>query len=433
MAHRGTEGKVTDALGGIGRALRSRNFALYCFGLGFSLIGSFVFFAALGWVTWELTHSAAWVGTIVLAETLPNAFIGPFAGVFIDRIGAKRVMFWMQLILAVIMAGLSAITFSDLLTIERLLVFALLIGTLNGFAFPAHFALMPKLVPRADLSAAIAFQSSVSQAARFLGPALAGVLIIWAGAGLAFAFKSLSYFSVVVALVFINIDEKRGGGPSSSGIGDEMIAGLRYAWSSIPIRFLLIFAVALGILLRPVIDLMPAYVGSVLESDVSALAWLLAAAGAGAMFASLWLAWRGVTEGMTRIMLLNFVVAAVILLAFLNSRGLAIGVALLVVYGFCTSSVVISNQTLIQTAVEEHMRARVMSLYALTIRAIPALGAFIIGQLADLMGLVACLLGGALLGLLYWIWARRKVRIHGIAKQVENPGTDRSKVAVPDD
>ncbi|MAF49882.1 MAG: hypothetical protein CMM10_16630 [Rhodospirillaceae bacterium] len=418
------------ALGGIGRALGSRNFALYCSGMGLSLIGSFVFFAALGWVTWELTNSAAWVGTIVLAETVPNVFIGPFAGVIIERTSAKWALFWAQLSAAVIMAVLSVITFGNWLTIEILLLFAFLIGLLNGITFPAHFAILPKLVPRADLSAAIAFQSSVSQLARFLGPALAGVLIIWAGGGMAFAFKSVSYSGFLVALLLIDIDESRDRKPISSGIAHDLVAGLRYAWSSIPIRLLLVFAVALGILLRPVVELMPAYVGIVLKSDAGALAWLLAAAGVGAMCASLWLARRGETVGLTRIMLLNFMITAVILVAFLYFGGLAIGVALLVLYGVCSSAVLISNQTLIQSAVEDHMRARVMSLYALTVRAIPALGAFVVGHLADLVGLVSSILGGAILGLLFWFWARRWILGNRVAELIESPESDKPAMPV---
>jgi MFS family permease len=395
------------ALGGIGRALRSRNFVYYCIGMSLGLTGSFVFFAALGWVTWELTHSAAWVGTIVLAETIPNVFIGPFAGVIIDRASAKWAMFWGQLAAAVVMAVLAVITFGNWLTVEILLGFAFTIGVLNGVVFPAHFAILPRLVPRSDLSAAIAFQSSVSQAARFVGPALAGILILWAGGGMAFAFKALSYSGFLVALLMIDIDESRGAKPASTGIIHDIIAGFRYTWSSAPIRLLLISAVALGILLRPIIELMPAYVGSVLQSDAGTLAWLLSATGVGAMIASLWLARRGKTQGLARIMLLNFVIAGVILIIFLNTSGLAIGVAVLGVYGFCSAAVMISNQTMIQSAVEDHMRARVMSLYALTVRAIPALGAFIVGLLADIAGLVPSLLGGAIIGLLFWIWARR--------------------------
>jgi MFS family permease len=395
------------ALGGIGRALRSRNFVYYCIGMSLGLTGSFVFFAALGWVTWELTHSAAWVGTIVLAETIPNVFIGPFAGVIIDRTSAKWAMFWAQLAAALVMAVLAVITFGNWLTVEILMGFAFVIGVLNGIVFPAHFAIMPKLVPRADLSAAIAFQSSVSQAARFVGPALAGILILWAGGGMAFAFKALSYSGFLVALLLIDIDESGDAKFATSGIIHDIIAGLRYAWSAAPIRLLLISAVALGILLRPIIELMPAYVGSVLKSDAGTLAWLLSATGVGAMIASLWLARRGKTQGLARIMLLNFVISGVILIIFLNTGGLAIGIAVLGAYGFCSAAVMISNQTMIQSAVEDHMRARVMSLYALTVRAIPALGAFIVGLLADIAGLVPSLLGGAILGLLFWIWARR--------------------------
>ena len=375
--------------------------------MSLGLTGSFVFFAALGWVTWELTHSAAWVGTIVLAETIPNVFIGPFAGVIIDRTSAKWAMFWAQLIATLVMAVLAVITFNNWLTVEILLGFAFIIGVLNGVVFPAHFAIMPRLVPRADLSAAIAFQSSVSQAARFLGPALAGILILWAGGGMAFAFKALSYSGFLVALLMIDIDESGDTKPASSGIIDDIIAGLRYAWSAAPIRLLLISAVALGILLRPIIELMPAYVGSVLLSDAGTLAWLLSATGVGAMIASLWLARRGKTQGLARIMLLNFVITGVILIIFLKTSGLAIGIAVLGVYGFCSAAVMISNQTMIQSAVEDHMRARVMSLYALTVRAIPALGAFVVGLLADIAGLVPSLAGGAILGLLFWIWARR--------------------------
>ena len=257
------------------------------------------------------------------------------------------------------------------------------------------------------MSAAIAFQSSVSQAARFLGPALAGILILWAGGGMAFAFKALSYSGFLVALLMIDIDESGDTKPASSGIIDDIIAGLRYAWSAAPIRLLLISAVALGLLLRPIIELMPAYVGSVLLSDAGTLAWLLSATGVGAMIASLWLARRGKTQGLARIMLLNFVITGVILIIFLKTSGLAIGIAVLGVYGFCSAAVMISNQTMIQSAVEDHMRARVMSLYALTVRAIPALGAFVVGLLADIAGLVPSLAGGAILGLLFWIWARR--------------------------
>ncbi|NQV56022.1 MAG: hypothetical protein HQ503_09215, partial [Rhodospirillales bacterium] len=93
---------------------------------------------------------------------------------------------------------------------------------------------------------------------------------------------------------------------------------------------------------------------------------------------------------------------------------------------FCSTAVMISNQTLIQSTVDDHLRARVMSIYALTVRAIPALGAFIVGQLADRLGLPPTLLGGAILGLLFWLWIRQIVRRNKIAERVERPLSEHS-------
>ena len=318
------------------------------------------------------------------------------------------------------MAALTLVTWGGWITVELLLAFALVIGSLNGVAFPAHFAIMPKLVPRADLTTAIAFQSSVSQSARFIGPALAGVLIILAGPGAAYAFNTVSYSAFLIALALIRIDDGGEARPPSLGVVRDLTAGFRYAWSCVLIRLLLIIAAALGILLRPVIELTPAYVGSVLDAGASELAWLLAAAGAGAMCASLWLARRGTTRGLTRIMLLAFAITSIVLITFLFWGSFAVGVGLIFIYGFCSSAVLISNQTLIQNILDDHMRARVMSLYGLTVRAFPAFGGFVVGLLASHAGLVPSVLGGAVLGCLFWVWIRGSAGRNRIAETIEH-------------
>jgi len=415
-----------NAFGGIGRALKFRNFVLYCSGLGIALTGTFVFFVALGWVTWEMTHSATWVGAIVLAETLPNAIIGPFAGVIIDRTSARRALFWAQFSASVIMAVLTVITLNDWLTIEILLAVSLLLGLVNGIAFPAHFAIMPKLVPREELTAAIAVQSSISQAARFVGPAIAGIIIVTAGVGAAFAFKAVSFVAFLIALAMIRVDEHSSAGPRSAGFIRELGIGLRYAWLAFPIRLLLVLAVALGFLLRPLIELMPAYVGILFGGEAITLAWLLASAGAGSMLASIWLAWRGKTEGLTQILLWNFGGTVIALIAFLFSTWLALGVALIFAYGFSSSIVMISNQTLIQSTVDDQLRARIMSIYALSVRAIPAFGAFVAGALADLAGIQPTILGGAIVGLIFWVWACGTTSRNNISEQIERPANNPS-------
>ena len=185
---------MVNPLGGIGRALSNRNCSIYLTGMFVSLNGSFVFTVALGWLTWELTNSAGWVGTVVFAETLPNAVLAPLAGTFIDRGNPLNYQRISQLARGVVMAALTAITWSGLVSIELLILFAFLQGIFNAFAVPAHFAMMPKLVERQDISAIMALQSSCAQSARFLGPAIAGAYLVTLGAGAAFAFNAATFF-----------------------------------------------------------------------------------------------------------------------------------------------------------------------------------------------------------------------------------------------
>jgi predicted MFS family arabinose efflux permease len=418
-------GNPKATFGGISRALSSPNFAWYCGGMALSLTGSFVFFTAIGWLTWELTGSTAWVGTIVVAETLPNVIVGPLAGVLIDRWSAKWALFWAQFLAAIVMTMLSIASFGGWITVELLALFAVTIGILNSVAFPAHFAILPKLVPREDLSPAVAVQTSVSQGARFVGPAVAGGLLALGGAGLAFAFKALSYSGFLIALLFIKIDETQNKPTTRGSMGRELLEGFQYTWSNVRLRHLMFIAIALGIFLRPVIELMPAFVGSALNSDSSTLATFLAAAGAGAMIASLWFARRGRAQGFAQIMSLNFAATTIILSVFLFTQDILIGAVLLVLYGICSSAVLITNQTLLQINIEDQMRARVLSLYALTLRAIPALGAFIVGQIAEFSGLISTILGVTALGAAYWLWITLSPRTRELHQVIERDNADK--------
>jgi hypothetical protein len=122
------------------------------------------------------------------------------------------------------------------------------------------------------------------------------------------------------------------------------------------------------------------------------------------MIASLWLARRGKLEGLVNIQNLTFAVTALVLGIFLFTRNIGFGTFLMVLYGTMSASVLIANQTLLQSTIDDRMRARVLSLYALTLRAIPALGAFIVGHIAGFTGLVPALAGVTVLGVLYWLW-----------------------------
>lgn len=410
--------------GGIGRALKSRNFAFYCAGMTASLNGSFVFVVALGWLTWELTGSAAWIGTIVLLETLPAALVGPLAGAVIDRMGSRRVLFTAQSLAAANMALLAAVTMIGQISIEDIIVFAVLQGLINGASFPGHFALLPKLLPRTDMAAGIAVQSAVAHSARFTGPALAGGILLASGPGMAFAFNSASYLAFLGALAFIRVDEGNDAVARAPQLLRDLAEAFRHLLSHGAMTTMLVLAVAGAIFIRPLSDLMPAVVGALLEGGPGTLAWLLSSAGAGALAAALWLAQRGHMGGLTHIMLAGFAAAALAIIIFLSGPATAMGIPLMFAFGFGTSVTAVANQTLVQNLTEDRMRARIMGFYGLTVRALPALGAFVMGGLAAVFGLAPTLGAGAVLGLLalLWIWVR--VRRGNFIELVETEKSD---------
>lgn len=400
-----------DQLGGIAGALRHRDYAIYLTGMFISLNGSFVFLVALGWLTWELTGSAGWVGTIVLAETLPGALLAPLAGAIIDRGRALRILKISQICQAMIMSALAAVTLLGEINMGLLIAFAAGMGVFTGFSMPAHFACVPRMVPREDLSAAMALQSSCAQSARFIGAGAAGVfLLLPGGAGSAFLFNAVTYLAYFGALFMVNIDDRPFESTERKGLLDDMVEGLAYTRTDRPIRLLLLIAVGLAFLLRPATDLMPAFVGAVYQAGPQALSVILGTVGGSALLASLWLARRGNAPGLTRIMFSAMAASGVALFIFSLQPNLVLGVVLIGIYAFAVSAVSVANMNLLQISLEDRMRARVMGLFSLTYRAIPALGAFVFGHLATMAGLPVPLAAGAVLGLVLWGWFRIEAR-----------------------
>ena len=138
---------------------------------------------AVGWLTWELTESTTWLGIIAFAESFPLVVFSVLAGAIADRIGYIRITILAQTATAIVAAVFAAMTLAGIVTIELVLISALLIGSLESLTTPARMALVHALVPKEDLSAAIALGSATFNAARFVGPAIAGALLVWTGSG----------------------------------------------------------------------------------------------------------------------------------------------------------------------------------------------------------------------------------------------------------
>ncbi|NQV57087.1 MAG: MFS transporter, partial [Rhodospirillales bacterium] len=286
-------------------------------------------------------------------------------------------------------------------------------GIFNAFAVPAHFAMMPLIVERRDISAVMALQSACAQSARFLGPAIAAGFLVTLGAAWAFAFNAATFFIYVATLAFVHIDPKAARAGKQKSVLSDTIEGFAYAWNHTSVRMLILVATCSAFMLRPVIDLMPAFVGDVMglgtEEGPVALAWLLSSTGASALIASLWLAQRNESSGLTHHMLLAFLVSGICIVLFSLQSNLILGVALMVVFGFSSSAANVSNQILLQIGLDDRIRARVMGIYSLTFRAVPAVGALVVGTLGSISSLPLPIMAGGGLSLVFWLWVRRRI------------------------
>ncbi|MDE0057940.1 MAG: MFS transporter [Defluviicoccus sp.] len=408
-------------LGGIGTALGHRDYRVYSIGASGSFLGTWIYRTALGWLAWELTRSPAWLGIVVFCEVVPIIALVPLTGAATDRLGAYRIFRAAQASGACVMAVLAIATALDAITIELLLALTVLNGVNMAFMQPSFFALVANLVPREALSSAIALQSSMVQTARFIGPAIAGALLLWQGAAAAFAVNAVSYLGMVAALLAIAYrDPGRPAGPAGGLLGD-VAQGLRYIAGHETIRTLLVMTVAFSVLLRPVVELLPAFASEVFGRGADGLATLLSSAGAGAIVGSLVIARRGRTQGLTRLLGASGVLCGIAVAGFAATDAFWLAIVLMATYGLLSNANSICSQILIQNCVDPAMRARVMSLVGLTFRSVPAASAALFGGLAALFALGPPIAVAALLGTLVGLWTLSSIRSARLDERAEGP------------
>ncbi|MBU2090618.1 MAG: MFS transporter [Alphaproteobacteria bacterium] len=396
-------------LGPFGRAFSHHNYRVYFAGNALSLIGTWMQRIGIGWVAWELTGSSAWLGIVAFADLFPTVLVTIFAGVAVDRIGpmkVARVAQILQVVQALVLAGLVLFGW---INIWLLIVLAAFQGTVTAFYQPARLSLIPLLVPREDLSAAIAINAINFNLARFIGPAIAGALIAAGGAQWTFAANALTYFAFFVSLLLLKIPDPAPRTTGKRSVLSEVGDGYRYAVRHPGIGPLLILVIITSTCLRAVFELMPAYADEMFHAGPEGLGMLTAATGAGAIVAGLWLGLRGSVQGLTRISLWGILGSCLSLTAFAATEILWVGMLSIGISGATLLMNGVGMQTLMQNAVTTEMRGRVMALYWMIFRGGPAFGALALGAASDLFGLHWPLIGACVLSLVAWAWCRKRL------------------------
>ena len=274
------------------------------------------------------------------------------------------------------------------------------------FRSPARMSLVPSLLPRDELPSGIAFTSMLTNLARFIGPAVAGAVIVAGGVSGAFAINAASYLVLLYALWAIDVgEEKLAPSHRRAGLWAQIEAGYRYVYEHPGIGPLLLIFSSVTILVRPVIELLPGFAGAVFNSGAQGLAWMTAAMGLGATVGSISMVRRGNFERLVLAATGSIFVLSASVLAFALVPSFWVGLGLLFAFGFTNTTSGIGTQSLVQAAVSDELRGRVMSLYGVVFRGGPAFGALIMGALSDRFGLRAPVAAGAALCLIVALWA----------------------------
>ncbi len=381
------------------RALRHRNFRLYFSGQMVSYIGTWMQQVAMGWLAYKLTSSVLLLGLIGFASQIPILIFSPLGGLLSDRFNRHRLIIVTQSLSMVQALILAALTLSGLIQVWHLVVMAVLLGIINAVDVPVRQSFVSLLVKnKEDLANGILLNSFAMNSARFLGPALAGILMSVSSEGMCFLVNGLSYIVVVFALSKIRTSHQPPKHNQSflHGIKD----GFSYAAQSRPIRSLLGLVATVSFMLTPYIVLMPFYAKEVFHGNAQTLSMLMGSSGLGALIGAIFLVSRKSVVPLGKLVTKAPYLAACAVMGFAFNQVLWISMPLLTVAGFGVLLTAASSNTIIQTLVHDHYRGRIMSFFSMAFLGMAPLGSLVAGSLGHAIGVPATLFAGGLLTLL---------------------------------
>jgi MFS family permease len=367
------------------RALRHRNFRLFFGGQSISLIGTWMTRVATSWLVYRITRSPLMLGTVGFAGQIPTFLLAPFAGVIVDRVDRRSLLVWTQAVSMVQSLALAALTLTHRINIKEVLALSIVQGIVNAFDMPGRQSFMLEMVEdRADLSNAIAINSSMVHLARLVGPALAGIVIAATNEGWCFGIDGVSYIAVIISLQMMRVNAA----PAKSSA--SMLAQLREGWTYVagfsPVRNLLLLVGVVGLMGWPYMVLMPIFAVRVLHGGPHTLGFLMGAVGVGSLVSALMLMARRSVRGLTRVIPVAAAILGIGLVLFGLSHNFWLSMLTMFLTGFGMMQGLTASNTIIQTLVDEKMRGRVMSFYTMAFVGTAPLGSLLAGGLAHSIG-----------------------------------------------
>lgn len=367
---------------------KNANFRTYLLGQGISLIGTFMQQMALQWFIWDVTQDTRWVGIVAAVTFAPAFFLMPFTGAIADRVDRRKVLIATQLIEMTLALLLALFIFLGMHVIWPVLVFALILGVTAAFNFPTQGAFIGDLSGMGEIRKAMMLYAFAIEIGRFIGPALAGLIVAQFNTATAFFLNGLSFIAVVISLSFVRAQQTRR--PPSGNLLQNFGEAVRYVRQQPRIADLLLCSLSVTMFIFSSLQLAAPIADLVLHGGPQLVGYLLGASGAGALIGVLFVA-----PQVQRIERAGMALSAALLWSglwlFLTSFFTWAPLTILGIF-FCSVNIPVvlaGVGGLVQMLAPSDMRARLLSVSSMLSTGIQPIGALLVGWLGRVLGPMA--------------------------------------------
>ncbi|CAN5485937.1 MAG: MFS transporter [Chloroflexi bacterium] len=381
-------------------AFGHRNFRVFWTGQLVSLVGTWMQTVALGWLVLELTNDPLALGIVAACQFVPTMLFGLFGGIIADVLPKRRTLLFLQAGAAGQALVLALLIATGAIQVWHVYALSVVLGLIFAVEMPVRQSFVVEIVGREDVANAVALNSAAFNGSRIIGPAIAGVLIGTVGLAAAFFLNSISYLAVMAGLLLMNMESLVTVGRakmqrSVRGVGGQLAEGLRYVRDT-PVVLLAIgvlgVVATVGLNFQVVI---PVYARDVLRGDAATFGFLMAASGIGSLVSAISIAFG--QRPTLRLLVVGAAVIGVALMLLSTTQWFLAAMLLMGLLGWGVIAMAATANTLIQLAVPDELRGRVMSVYTTVFAGSTPIGGLFAGTIAALAGVtVALLVGGAL-------------------------------------
>jgi MFS family permease len=400
------------------RSLRNKNYRIFYIGQGISLIGTWMQQVATSWLIYRLTGSAIALGVSTFLSQIPALIVSPIAGTYIDKMNKLTIIKIMQFLMMLVAFALGILTLKNRITVNLVYILYCLLGILNAIEIPSRQSMFVELIDKKeDLPNAIALNSSLFNAARLVGPSIAGLLLLKISEGYCFIINAISFLFVLFSLFAIRIRKKEVS-LQNHNIFSSLKDGFDFVIKTVDVSYPLLLLTFFSLFGISFTTILPVIAVKMYKGASNILGFLMGSLGFGALTSTLFLASKKNYDNITKVIITSSIVFSISLILFSFNKIFYLG---LINIFFAGASMVLqssSTNALIQSKTPDDKRGRVMGFYTFAFRGIMPFGSLVIGFLAEkisasasliICGLI-CLLVSILIGLRLFFKKRTRIQ-----------------------